>query len=247
VPAARFLIAWIVPFWLVLELMPTKLPHYILPAYPALALLAGGAVLALGDGALIRRRWLDGLTIALWTAVSLAVAGGLALLPGRFGEGNDIVGVAAAALLLNLGGWLMVAAWRGGPALAPTTVALALIAFIPAFHRVAPELDRLWLSRAAAAMVARNRPSQVAAVGYHEPSLVFLLGSGTRLLVPGAAADYVASRRGAAALVSDHDDAAFRSALKARGWQARAVDHVEGTDYSNGQRLTLTLYTGARG
>ncbi len=40
-PAVRFLIAWIVPFWLLLELVPTKLPHYVLPAYPALALLSG--------------------------------------------------------------------------------------------------------------------------------------------------------------------------------------------------------------
>src|SRR6202023_1745250 len=28
--------------WLMFELVPTKLPHYILPVYPALALLAAG-------------------------------------------------------------------------------------------------------------------------------------------------------------------------------------------------------------
>ena len=39
--AERFLIAWGVPFWIVLELVPTKLPNYLLPAYPALALVAG--------------------------------------------------------------------------------------------------------------------------------------------------------------------------------------------------------------
>ena len=39
--AARFLICWAVPTWLVFEILPTKLPHYVLPAYPALALAAG--------------------------------------------------------------------------------------------------------------------------------------------------------------------------------------------------------------
>src|SRR5262249_39930524 len=39
-PAIRFLLAWAIPTWLMFELVPTKLPHYILPAYPALALLA---------------------------------------------------------------------------------------------------------------------------------------------------------------------------------------------------------------
>lgn len=249
-PAERFLIAWMVPFWVVLELVPTKLPHYILPAYPALALLAGRAVLALGEGAVIRRRWLDGIVLALWAAVSLALAAALALLPGRFGQGFDVAGLIAAAILLNVAGWLAVAAWRGGPALTATIVALALVAFVPAFHRVAPGLDRLWLSRAAAAMVARYRPppdAPVAAIGYREPSLVFLLGTGTRFLAPDAAAQYITDTRGAAALVSDRDDAAFRQALRARGWEPRAVERVDGLDYSNGRRLTLTLYTGAPG
>src|SRR6185312_12726780 len=249
-PAERFLIAWIVPFWLVLELIPTKLPHYILPAYPALALIAGRALLALGEGALKRRRWLDGITVALWAAVTIALAGALALLPGRFGGGYDVVGVLVAAALLNLGGWLAVAAWRGGPALAPTVAVLALLAVAPAFQRIAPELDRLWLSRAAAGMVARYHPPKdapVVTVGYREPSLVFLLGTDTRFLAADAAAQYITDARGAAALVSDRDAAAFKSALKARGWDARAVGSVAGLDYSNGQRMTLTLYTGAPG
>jgi hypothetical protein len=205
-------------------------------------------VLALGEGAVIRRRWLDGIVIALWAAVSLALAAALALLPGRFGQGFDVVGLVAAAILLNLAGWLAVAAWRRGPALTATVVMLALIAFAPAFHRVAPELDKLWLSRAAAAMVARYhapRDAPVAAVGYREPSLVFLLGTATRFLAPESAAEYITYPHGAAALVSDRDDAAFRRALHARGWEPRAVEHVDGLDYSNGQRMTLTLYTGA--
>ena len=35
----RFLISWIIPFWIILELTPTKLPHYILPIFPGLILL----------------------------------------------------------------------------------------------------------------------------------------------------------------------------------------------------------------
>jgi 4-amino-4-deoxy-L-arabinose transferase-like glycosyltransferase len=31
----------------VFELVPTKLPHYVLPLYPALALLTAGGLLAL--------------------------------------------------------------------------------------------------------------------------------------------------------------------------------------------------------
>ena len=38
-PPLRFLLAWVVPCWIVFELVVTKLPHYVLPLYPAIAIL----------------------------------------------------------------------------------------------------------------------------------------------------------------------------------------------------------------
>jgi len=40
----QFLLAWIIPSWLIFEIIPTKLPHYTLPMYPAIALLAATAL-----------------------------------------------------------------------------------------------------------------------------------------------------------------------------------------------------------
>ena len=45
----RFVIAWALPAWLVFEAAPTKLAHYTMPAYPALALMAGMALDQLMD------------------------------------------------------------------------------------------------------------------------------------------------------------------------------------------------------
>src|SRR3954454_21606583 len=42
-----FALAWIVPSWIIFEAVPTKLPHYVLPLYPAIALIT---VLAIGRG-----------------------------------------------------------------------------------------------------------------------------------------------------------------------------------------------------
>ena len=43
-PATRFLLSWLVPSWIVFELVITKLPHYVLPLYPAIAILIAGVV-----------------------------------------------------------------------------------------------------------------------------------------------------------------------------------------------------------
>ena len=53
---ARFLLAWIVPAWIVFELVITKLPHYVLPLYPAIAILIAGVV----DSHRLRAQELDG-------------------------------------------------------------------------------------------------------------------------------------------------------------------------------------------
>ena len=54
-PGARFLLAWLVPSWIVFEVVMTKLPHYVLPLYPAIAILIAGVV---ERHALSRRLWL---------------------------------------------------------------------------------------------------------------------------------------------------------------------------------------------
>src|SRR3569832_2789464 len=54
-PGARFLLAWLIPSWIVFEAVMTKLPHYVLPLYPAIAILIAGIVEA---GALAKIRWM---------------------------------------------------------------------------------------------------------------------------------------------------------------------------------------------
>lgn len=38
-PWLVLLTGWVLPFWIILEIVPTKLPHYVLPLYPALAIV----------------------------------------------------------------------------------------------------------------------------------------------------------------------------------------------------------------
>src|SRR5258708_3508157 len=53
-PGAQFLLAWLIPSWIVFELVLTKLPHYVLPLYPAIAILTVGAL----ERRVLSRSWL---------------------------------------------------------------------------------------------------------------------------------------------------------------------------------------------
>ncbi len=79
-PAVAFLIAWIVPCWLVFEATPTKLPHYVLPLYPAIAILTAMALpdgLAAAGG--LTRRIAAGLLLLVPVAAPIALLAGAAV------------------------------------------------------------------------------------------------------------------------------------------------------------------------
>ena len=71
----KFLLAWGVPTWIFFELLPTKLSHYILPAYPAFGLLCGYAAVQIMDGMKMPlARWLGIGTFLLGAVALLAVS-----------------------------------------------------------------------------------------------------------------------------------------------------------------------------
>jgi 4-amino-4-deoxy-L-arabinose transferase-like glycosyltransferase len=250
-PAARFLLAWIIPAWLLFELVPTKLPHYLLPVYPALTLLAGNALAAIVAGAeVVRRKWLDSILFALWAIVGLALVIALIGLPILWGEGVAALSLVPAAATISFGLVMLRQLWSGFSLSAvPVIAALAILVFAPSFATLLPGLNALWLSRSAAALVAQLQPPAgivVDTVGYNEPSLVFLLRGATRAVGAAEAAADVASRQGALALVAARDDAAFRAALAARGVQPVRLGKTTGIDYSRSAApITLGLYGAA--
>ena len=155
-PVQRFLLAWLVPAWILFELVPTKLPHYVLPLYPALALLSGSAVTeGLGEPLGIAGRFLASIVNVLWGSATVALVAVLIAAPAWFGGGYSPVIFTASAVILGLAALLLLRAWPPF-ATAGLVAALAAIFVLPAALVVAPELNSLWLSRSAAALVAQH-------------------------------------------------------------------------------------------
>src|SRR5690606_8604956 len=139
-----------------------------------------------------------------------------------------------------------------GRAVAAAAIAVAgsVLVLGPTLQWVLPRVDALWLSRSAQTLVARHAPPAetapvVAAIGYQEPSLVFLLGRDTRLIRPGEAADFVRDHPDGLLLLGDNLAGETLAALDGAGRRVVALGSVRGFNYSKGAWLTLTLYRAA--
>ena len=73
--SVRFCLAWIIPTWLIFEAVPTKLPHYVLPVYPSMAILVAWAFVTAGPIVLSSRlsRWWAVLLFVIPAVVAIAI------------------------------------------------------------------------------------------------------------------------------------------------------------------------------
>jgi 4-amino-4-deoxy-L-arabinose transferase-like glycosyltransferase len=248
-PGTRFLLAWIIPSWLVFEAVATKLPHYSLPMYPPLMLLgAAWAMDPLRRPAPAWLRWI-GIVALVLGAAGLGIAS--ALLPYLADRRIDpvaLLGIPAAALFL----WVVLGEIRRGrPARAGLAAAvLAIPLYAVALEGVLPRLTAPWVGPRVAALLAERAPglppAQFGVAGYHEPSQMFATGTGTVLLRNGtAAAAFLAEAPGRFAAVGDRDLAAFLAEAQRLGLTAQEEGSVEGFNYTRGRHIVLRLFRAA--
>jgi 4-amino-4-deoxy-L-arabinose transferase-like glycosyltransferase len=258
-PLVRFAACWLIPSWLVFEITPTKLVHYTLPTYGALAWLMAAALEKARSGA-------PGLgPIVRWTGAGLSTLVGLAFAvvaisgeqkygsaPGMAGAGLTAIVALAAGLtgafaVLSLGGNKRPSTGAQWAALSGAVV-LGAATHMLLSGLVAPGLAPLWTSHRLAQMVAADHldprdgvtQGPVVVAGFAEPSLVFQLGTQTFL---GDAEDAVQGlSEGQPALVESRQNAQFRQVLAERKVAADPVDQLSGLNYSSGKAVSLTLW-----
>ncbi|MBH0237335.1 ArnT family glycosyltransferase [Methylobrevis albus] len=245
-PAVRFCLAWIVPGWLVFEAVTTKLPHYTLPFYPAIALLTAAMAVrgAVAGGRLLR----GGLLLSVAIAVALAIAAAGALL--HFGDAGPVTAAALVAVVAAAAVPAAIAASRGTlPQAAVALLGLAAVLYAAVLGIAAPTLQTLFPAPRIAAAVAGSAPCpapRVAVAGYAEPGLVFALGSNVRLTDGAGAASLLAADPACAvAVVEARARAAFEAALAAAGTAVTTRATVTGTAIGNGRRISTDIVVAA--
>ena len=237
----RFLLVWAVPWWVAVELVPTKLVHYPLPAYPALALIAG-----LGVVHLSKTRG------AVWAGLALTAAGPIAVfvLYGMLLRKADLGGIRWGdfigffTLLLGLAG-LLFGQKQQKAAMLAVLAALSLhlqmrgktLSALQALSPAQP-LTELLVKNGLLSPRRANAPT-IAVTGLSLPSLVFQSGGQVWFATPEEAAQAFA--KGHVVLVEERHRPRFDAARLGTEQDVVTLGVVEGYNYTKGQRVRVEV------
>jgi 4-amino-4-deoxy-L-arabinose transferase-like glycosyltransferase len=245
-PAARFLLAWLVPSWIVFEAVVTKLPHYVLPLYPAIAILIAGAV---ESKVLSRRVWLVR-GVMWWFLVPIIVS--IVAVTGAVIVEHDLALLAwpffAGAVVCGLLAWQLYDEDGAERAFVRATAAAVLMAF-GIYAVIVPSLEPAFPS-VALAQVLHDADCQhpvAASVGYEEPSLVFLAGTTTRFTSAAGAADFLMEGDCHFAFVDARQERAFALRAEAIGLRYNRGPRIDGYNISIGRPITLAVFQSVGG
>jgi 4-amino-4-deoxy-L-arabinose transferase-like glycosyltransferase len=239
-PGAQFLLAWLIPSWIVFEAVLTKLPHYVLPLYPAIAILTIGAL----ERRVLSRSWLR--RGAAWWFLVPALASVIAVVAAIMLTRQPVFlawPFIAGALIFGLFAWWLYDDNRAELSLLNAVVAAMFLA-TSVYGLVIPALTPLFPS-AEVARALRNVVCvgpKAAAAGFHEPSLVFMTGTSTLLTDGSGAADFLRQGSCRFALVEQRSERGFAQRAEAIGLRYNVAKRIEGYNISQGRAISIAIF-----
>lgn len=239
-----FVAAWVVPSWIAYELFATKLPHYVLPLYPAIAIVGAASLVG---GHIDPSRWWVRLLFSLAALGPVTTIGAAAFAAIYLGGGVPValiplalvVAIAVVAALILVGARELLPAWL------LLAVVAAPVTYAGVFGVVAPNLSGLWLSprlAEAATEVAGCAQPGVIAVGNREASLMFAIGTDIEFGNGEEAANFLAGGDCRAAIVEAASEQDFVDQLQSVDVVPGPAVRVLGINIGNGDRLDFGVY-----
>ena len=252
--ASKFCLIWLVGYWFIIELIPTKLPHYILPMLPALMLLIGRAVFLPVSSI----KWRRITEIAIYVFASLCGAFLVASsLWGAAKLGAENGGYAFGFVLIMLVLFITIC-WFGYKWLkdknshinARGQFALVIAIFGIMFNciffsGVIGNLKSVHIATMIETELEKFpiKTKIIALAGYHEPSAVFTLGRDVLLVSEDEAALLLAEAPDAVIIVEAKKLEQFQLGIQKLGISAYQLSKVTGFNISKGQFVELHFFS----
>ncbi len=248
VPAVRFCLGWIIPTWIAFELPFTKLLHYTMPTYPAIALLAAKFLLD-GFPFIYKEREEKPLfitfAVGFWLVIGMVFGFLFSAVPVFTNKELFIPQLVAGGVLMMAQAMALAAFFEKKTLSVAIMAGTGLFFLTTTFALSLPRLEHAWMSRdivKIAAEVRRCPQSQIVAFGYKEPSLVFTAGTDTIIAMTAQEAfDALEQDRCRVAVVSAKKKDEFLALYQT--YRPREELLIEGLNIGKGRKMALSVFT----
>lgn len=232
----RILLGWSLPFWLLYALFPTKLPHYLLPTFPAFCAMLAYWLVSRNEqsqGALLR--WaaaaMFALTGLILASVNIVV---VPLLERQFPLWGIVAGIAAIPVVL-VGARALAQGRLGG--FAGLAMLSALLIYPALMQITLPSLQSFLLTPRLVALWNNFNgctDAPLVATGYHEPSLVFETATDTKLVGLAQAVKLLNGPSAYLVALEARGEETLDQKLAGQDLSVRILGQVTGTNYNRG-------------
>lgn len=241
----KYFICWLWPSLILFELIVTKLPHYTLPLYPAIAILTALAILnarQLFSISFVRK--LHTFNLLVFALFTLALSALPLVTQHYFNESFSL----SAWLAAGLGCFIVGLSYTMLKQITMHKL-YALITITALFYGVVftsalPSITQLWPSaRLATILKTQNCKSlPIALAGYPEPSNIFYLGTQTQLTTGQMAARHIANKKACAiTIIEQRQMKHFAQTAAALKLKAETLQIIKGVNLSKGQPMKLHI------
>ncbi len=256
----KFLMCWILPFWSIIEIIPTKLLHYPLPVLPAIAILAIGGLLQFKSNIKkIKSALLQKITYIfsiLFSFGGIILSVGIFYISYKFNIENDyiltfftmllvliaiVIFILSHTLIFNFK-TLYLDISKSFYNILLVIIALGSIFNIINYNFVLPKLDYLHPSKSIINKLKKVKTDAVASSGYHEPSLVFLLNGNVILSNPHEAGIFMAEGKNNVALIEKNDLKQFFETTNDLNLKINEISIVKGFNIAKGRHVEIYIF-----
>ncbi len=180
-----FLIAWILPNFLIMELIPTKLPHYVLPLYPAISLALGTILKHYKINKYLFTLKFTYFGYFIYFLISNFIIFSLYFALKEYGiiTNFNIINI---FILLILNNFTFVFLYKKEIIKSFFyLIFFANVFTLVVYLSILPNLKEIWISKDIAEVIKNDNkiydPKLISALGYNEPSLVFEIGTDIKI------------------------------------------------------------------
>ena len=244
----KFCISWILGYWIMIEIIPTKLPHYILPIFPAIALLMSQSLSIQYKNFALKKNILNNLFIIFVSISGMCLIFLLVYSVSKLTFKNIYIPLLSLIFILSIFIFVQYKTylWKKNNNIREIIIIpfCGIIINFIIISGILSNLDKIHVSKTLYNKVnsLNFTPNPIAISGYHEPSSVFYLGKDLLLLNPKEAALFLIEASNGLSIVEQKGEKDFLGVINSFDKKVEKLGIINGVNISKGENIKLILY-----